>query len=107
MRTSRRSRSTCQTRRLTACLYGALRSDGTTYLATLTFFGVGAFALGNALGAFPESVRISALSLRYEPEGEEGTAELRGRSAWTFGWRFDGFAYEEHPAVVASLSDDL
>jgi hypothetical protein len=96
-----------QTRRLTLQVYGALRNDAGIYLATLTFFGASALALENAQSAFPNSVRITALLLTYAADDDEGTAELRGRSAWTFGWQFDGFAYEEHPAVIASLSDDL
>jgi hypothetical protein len=96
-----------QTRRLTVGVYGPLRNDGATYLATMTFFGASSLALENAQSVFPNSVRISAFRVTYAADLDAGTAELRGRSAWTFGWQFDGFAYEEHPAVIASLSDDL
>lgn len=95
------------TRRLTLGVYGALRSDDATYLATLTFFGASALVLDNADGAFPDSARITAFRIVYQASDEVGSAELRGRSAWSLAWHFDGFAYEEHPAVVASLSDDL
>ncbi len=96
-----------QTRRLTLRVYGRLQSGGATSLATLTFFGTSDLNLDTADGAFPQSVRITGLRLRYEPSDEQGTAELRGRSPWTFSWEFDGFAYEEHAAVLASLADDL
>lgn len=96
-----------QTRRLTVRVYGRLRSDDATYLATLTFFGTSALALENAEDAFPNSVRITGFSVNYSQNDDDGAAELRGRSGWTLRWRFDGFAYEEHPSVIASLSDDL
>ena len=96
-----------QTRRLTARVYGRLRQGDETYLATLTFFGAGALALENAEDAFPNSVRITAFHINYPQGDEDGSAEMRGRSSWALRWRFDGFAYEEHPGVVASLSDDL
>lgn len=95
------------TRRLTARVYGGLRSDDSTYLATLTFFGASALVLENTDGAFPDSARLTAFRIQYRASDEVGTAELSGGSAWTVGWQFDGFAYEEHPAVLASLSDDL
>ena len=96
-----------QTRRLTVRVYGPLRSGDATYLATLTFFGASALALENAEDAFPNSVRLTDFHVNYSQSDDDGAAELRGRSAWALRWRFDGFAYEEHPSVVASLSDDL
>ncbi len=96
-----------QTRRLTVRVYGTLRNDRATYLATLTFFGASTLVLDNADGAFPQSVRLASLALRYESIDDQGTAELRGASSWSSSWHFDGFAYEEHAAVLASLVDDL
>ncbi len=96
-----------QARRLTLRVYGALRRDGATYLATLTFFGASNIVLANAGGVFPQSVHLSSLVVRYEPVDDQGAAELHGASPWTCSWQFDGFAYEEHAAVLASLVDDL
>jgi len=96
-----------QTRRLTVRVYGSLRADGATYVATLTFFGASVLTLENAGGTFPHSVRITAFRFHYPLGEDEGTAHIRGRSAWTLSWNFDGFAYEEHAAVLASLADEL
>jgi hypothetical protein len=96
-----------QTRRLTVRVYGALRKDVGTYLATLTFFGASNVVVDNADGVFPQSVRLSSLAVRYEPIDDQGTAELRGTLSWSCSWQFDGFAYEEHAAVLASLVDDV
>jgi hypothetical protein len=96
-----------QTRRLTVRVYGALRGDRATYVAALTFFGASHVVVDNADGTFPQSVSLASFSLRYEPIDEQGTAELRGTSPWSCTWAFDGFAYEEHAAVLASLIDDL
>ena len=97
-----------QARRLTLRAYGALHpADTTTYLATLTFFGASALGIENEAGVFPESVQLSSLALTYDDADDEGSAELRGRQAWALAWNFDGLAYEEHPAVLASLADDL
>lgn len=97
-----------QARRLTLELYGALRrGDGTTYRATVTFFGTSALALENESGTFPESVGTSRFALSYIDETDEGTAELSGRRPWSVQWNFDGVAYEEQPAVLVSLGDDF
>ncbi len=96
-----------QTRRLTARVYGTLRGDRITYLATLTFFGASKMVLDNADGTFPQSIRLASLALRYEPLDDRGTAELRGLLPWSCSWQFDGFAYEEYAAVLASLVDDF
>ena len=96
-----------QARRLTLRLYGPLRGNADTYAGTLTFFGASALGIENQTGIFPESVRVTSLALRYAESDDEGTAELRGRQAWALFWTFDGLAYEEHAAVLASLADDL
>jgi len=97
-----------QARRLTLELYGRLRrGESETYRATLTFFGASALQIENDAGAFPESVGTSSLTLTYVDETDEGGAELRGRQPWALLWNFDGLAYEEHPAVLVSLADDL
>lgn len=72
----------------------------------MTFFGTAGFGVANE-GAFPESVRVADLTLAYADEDESGSAELSGAQAWTLSWSFDGLAYEEHPAVLASLADEL
>ncbi len=95
-----------QVRRLTLVLYGRVLGGSATYLARLTFFGTAGFGVENE-GAFPESVRVSDLALAYADEDESGSAELSGVQAWTLSWSFDGLAYEEHPAVLASLADEL
>jgi hypothetical protein len=97
-----------QARRLTLELYGTLRrGESATYRATVIFFGTSALDIQNEVGAFPESVGTSSLSLSYTDETDEGTAELRGRRPWALLWNFDGLAYEEHSAVLVSLADDL
>ncbi len=96
-----------QARRLTLALYGNFHGGGTSYLAKVTFFGASAFGVENEAGAFPESVRLASFSLAYEEAGDEGSAELRGAQPWALSWTFDGLAYEEHAAVLASLADDL
>ncbi len=96
-----------QARRLTLRLYGTLRGGSETYAAALTFFGASALGIENETGIFPESVRVASLALAYNEAEDEGTAELHGRQAWALFWTFDGLAYEEHPAVLASLADDL
>jgi hypothetical protein len=96
-----------QTRRLTLVLYGPLRpGDRTTYLGTVTFFGASAVALENNPKNFPESVGVSSFALSYDDDADIGRAELSGAQAWTRGWSFDGLAYEERAALVASLADD-
>jgi hypothetical protein len=95
-----------QVRRLTLSLYGSVQGGSATYLARLTFFGAAAFGVENAAGAFPESVRVSELVLSYGDEEESGSAELRGRQPWALFWSFDGLAYEEHAALLASLADE-
>ncbi len=96
-----------QTRRLTVQLYGALRTGSSeTFLATVTFFGARGLDLENAASEFPESARVASLTLSYREAEEEGSVAISGQRAWQAGWAFDGLAYEEHPAVVASLADD-
>jgi len=95
-------------RRLSVGLYGKVRaSDDATYRVTLTFFGISALSIENADGAFPQSVGLSALDLSYSDDDDEGSASLTGTSGWSLEWKFDGLAYEEHPAVLASLADDF
>jgi hypothetical protein len=95
-------------RRLCVNLYGKVRpGEDATYRADLTFFGTSALSVENAAGAFPQSVGLSSLELRYSDEDDEGTANLSGASGWSLAWKFDGLAYEEHPAVLASLADDF
>jgi hypothetical protein len=97
-----------QARRLALRVYGALRADSAeTVVATLTFFGTNAIALDNAASAFPQSAELETIALAYDDANDEGTVELRGRRPWSLRWRFDGFAYEESPAVLASLVDDV
>jgi hypothetical protein len=97
-----------QARRLTVRSYGALRrGERGTFLGTMTFFGAGDLRLENAVGAFPESVAIAGFALDYDDATDRGSAELRGRQSWTLAWTFDGLAYEEHAAVLASLADEL
>ncbi|MDQ2857280.1 MAG: hypothetical protein M3R53_01340 [Candidatus Eremiobacteraeota bacterium] len=97
-----------QARRLTLVVYGALRdADATTFAATLTFFGTSALAVDNRAGAFPQSVSIASLTLSYDETSDEVAAELTGRQNWTLGWSFEGLAYDERPAVLTSLADDL
>ncbi len=97
-----------QARRLTLVVYGPLRDgDTTTFAATLTFFGASALALENSSAAFPQSVGISSLGLSYDETLDEAAAQLAGRQTWTLGWSFEGLAYDERPAVLTSLADDL
>ena len=96
-----------QTRRFTLRLYGALRADdAATHLATMTFFGTDAIATGGVAATFPASARIVGLDIAYADEDERGTVAVRGRSGWTLEFSFEGIAYGEHPAVLASLVDD-
>ena len=96
-----------QARRLTVRFYGTLRrGDRATYLAAVTFFGAGELGIDNAEGAFPDSARLASVALSYDDEADRGFAELRGAGAWTLSWSFDGLAYEEHAATVASLADE-
>ena len=97
-----------QARRLTVRFYGTLRrGERGTLLGTVTFFGAGDLRLDNASAAFPDSVGVASFALTYDDDADRGAAELRGRSAWSLAWAFDGVAYEEHPAVLASLADEL
>jgi hypothetical protein len=96
-----------QARRMHLRLYGDLRADGQSYLATVTFFGVSALVIENQTGIFPESVLLDALEISYSETEDIGSVEMRGRSSWTMFWSFDGIAYQEQPAVVSSYRDDL
>lgn len=95
-----------QTRRLTLELYGTLHGGRTTYLATLTFFGIAGLELENDGSVFPESVQVVSFSLSYNDDEGSGRADLRGTRGWTLAWSFDGLAYEERAALMASLADD-
>ncbi len=96
-----------QARRLTLRIYGSLRAnDASTLLATITFFGTCEFRIVNEAGAFPESVRLASLALAYDDTSDRGSVELAGRAPWSSSFAFDGLAYEEHAAVLASLADD-
>ncbi|MBC5810916.1 MAG: hypothetical protein GIW95_08730 [Candidatus Eremiobacteraeota bacterium] len=95
------------TRRLHIGAYGTLRGGSETYSAQVTFFGVGDFRIENLAAAFPQSATIESFTVTYSDDDETGTAELRGREQWSIAWSFDGVAYSEHPAVVASYSDDF
>ncbi len=96
-----------QTRRLTLRVYGALRvDDAGTYLATLTFFGTSALAIEGPATSFPQSARIVGIDVSYADDDDTGTVELRGRAGWALAYSFEGVAFEEHAAVVASLADD-
>jgi hypothetical protein len=101
-----------QTRRLTMRLYGTLRSaligEPKSYLSTVTFFAVSALKLGvdSEDGAFPESATVEALSLSYDDEADEGHAHVTGSRGWSIDFVFDGIAFEETPATIASLVDD-
>ncbi len=96
-----------QARRLTVHLYGALRGgDAATYLGAATFFGAGELGVENGDAAFPDSARLANVELSYDDENERGSARVRGARAWTLSWSFEGLAYEEHPAVLASLADE-
>lgn len=96
-----------QARRLTVALYGPLQGGTQTLLGTLRFFGASALALDNAAGTFPESVCITSLVLSYDDEADLGRAEMTGTAGWSFGWSFDGLAYDEYATVIASLADDV
>jgi hypothetical protein len=95
-----------QTRRLTLGLYGPLHGGKTTYVATLAFFGTAAFEIENNDGAFPETVGVASFDLTYDEELGVGRAVLRGGRGWRLEWAFDGIAYEERAASIASLADD-
>ena len=101
-----------QTRRVTMRLYGTLRSpnigEPKSYLSTVTFFAVSALKLGVDAedGAFPESARIESLSLSYDDDADEGRAHVTGTRGWSIDFIFDGLAFEETPATIASLADD-
>jgi hypothetical protein len=96
-----------QARRLCVRFYGALRSgDRATYLGAATFFGAGELNVANADAAFPDSARVSSVEVTYDDELDRGTARVNGARAWTLSWTFDGLAYEEHAAVLASLADE-
>jgi hypothetical protein len=96
-----------QARRLTLGLYGPLQGGATTMLGTVTFFGASALSLENEAGAFPESVAVSSLVLSYDDEADRGDAQLAGTSGWKLSWSFDGIAYTEYAAVIASFADDV
>lgn len=96
-----------QARRLTLRLYGTLGGGNETRLGTLTCFGVAGLALENSGGAFPQSVRLESLNLAMPDPDDAGSAELVGTLSWRLTFAFDGLAYEEHPALLASLADDL
>jgi hypothetical protein len=96
-----------QTRRLALRVYGALRTaDATTVIATLTFFGTSAVAIGGAATSFPQSARIVAIAIAYADDDDAGTVEVSGRAGWVMRFSFEGVAFEEHAAVLASLADD-
>jgi len=95
-------------RRLQLRLYGALRpGDAATYLAALTFFNIRGLEIENPAGNFPESVRLVGLHTTYSESDDVGSLEVQGGSDWQLRCTFDGVAYEEHPATLASLRDDL
>ena len=96
-----------QTRRLTRRVYGALRSsDATTTIATLTFFGTSGLGIDGAAASFPQSARIVAIAIAYADDADTGTVAVSGRAGWSIRFSFEGVAYEEHAAVLASLADD-
>ncbi len=97
-----------QARRLSVRFYGTLGGPtGGTFLATLTFFGVGELGLENADGTFPDSASVATVDFAdYEEVSERGFVEVRGSQGWALSWSYDGLAYEEHPAVLASLADE-
>lgn len=97
-----------QTLRLTLQLYGKLRGvrDGQHYLGTVTFFGANGVAIANERGTFPSSARVSAFEVAYDDGEDVGAASLRGTAGWEASWAFDGIAYAEHPAIMASLADE-
>ncbi len=96
-----------QTRRLTLRVYGAIRADDSgSFLATMTFFGTSALAIDGAAPSFPQSARIVAIAIAYAEDDEEGTVAVSGRVGWSMRFSFEGVAFEEHAAVVASLADD-
>jgi len=95
-----------QTRRLTLGLYGALHGGRATHVATLVFFGTAAFEIDNSDGAFPETAGVASFALTYDDELGIGRAELHGIRGWKLEWAFDGIAYEERAALIASLADD-
>ncbi len=96
-----------QTRRLTLRVYGVLRTDdATTVLATLTFFGTSALAIDGAATSFPQSARIVGIAITYADDDDTGTVEVSGRAGWSVRFSFEGVAFEEHAAVLASLTDD-
>jgi hypothetical protein len=97
-----------QTRRLTIRFYGNLtgRSDA-TQIGTIAFFGVGEIDIENPEGAFPDSAELADVEFsEYEEVSERGSVTLNGHAGWTLSWTYDGLAYEEYPAVVASLADE-
>jgi hypothetical protein len=97
------------TRRTTVVLYGPLQGGSTTYLATVTFFGTDAFTIASEAGAFPRGAQLSRAQITYAESADDasGTARFEGRSGWTLAFAFDGVSYEEHPAVLASLADEI
>jgi hypothetical protein len=94
-----------QARRLTLALYGPLLNNATV-LGTITFFGASNLCVDNEAGAFPESVRVASLSVSYDDEADLGSAQLEGSAGWSAAWSFDGIAYAEFAAIIASLADD-
>jgi hypothetical protein len=96
-----------QARRLTLGLYGRLLGGSATLLGTATFFGASELTLENEAGTFPESVRVESLAVSYDDEADLGRADLVGSAGWKLVWSFDGIAYTEYAAVVASLADDV
>jgi hypothetical protein len=97
-----------QARRSSVRFYGRLGGQaGDTFLATLTFFGVGELGLDNADGTFPDSASVATVDFAdYEEVSERGFVEVRGAQGWVLSWSYDGLAYEEHPTVLASLADE-
>ena len=74
----------------------------------MTFFGVEALSAENRGRRVPaKRGGSSSLDLTYSDEDDVGSASVTGNSDWALAWKFDGLAYEEHAAVLASLADDF
>lgn len=97
-----------QTRRLTLRLYGRHRTENKTYVASALFFGVADLVSGQGEegGAFPQSARIEGMALTYDDAADVGHAHVAGTRGWSIDFDFDGIAFEETQATIASLADD-
>ena len=77
-----------------------------TIVGTLTFSGRAILAIDGTATSFPKSARIVAIAIAYADDADTGAVAVSGRSGWSIRFSFEGVAYQELAAVLASLADD-